>query len=142
MRWKRGAPQRVLYSNTADIQETVEVELDTVDNILAGHNVTTLDFVSIDVEGYETEVLSGFSLHKWKPRLVFIEDHLYDHAVHRHVTGLGFKLVRRTELNMWYVPNVAAFPVSMYGKWQLFRKLYLSHPFRLARRFAKRHLRK
>jgi len=135
-------PARVLYSNTSDIKETVEVELDTVDNILAEHSVTVLDFVSIDVEGYEMEVLSGFHLQKWQPKLVFIEDHLYNHVVHRHMTGLGFKLVRRTELNMWYVPDEAAYPVSIYGHWQLFRKLYLGHPFRLARRFAKRHLRK
>ena len=37
----------------------------------------------------------------------------------------GYKLVRRTALNNWYVPIGTPFPISPFGRWQLFRKLYL-----------------
>jgi hypothetical protein len=131
----------VLYSHTTQIRDSFEVELDSIDSILDGEKVAKLDFVSIDVEGYEEEALSGFNLKKWEPALIFIEDHLYQHRVHFLLKSRGYKLVRRTDLNMWYVPNKSNFPVSLYGRWQLFRKLYVSHPFRMLRLAVKRFTR-
>jgi FkbM family methyltransferase len=131
-------PDRVLYSNLGQIVETHAVKMNTVDNVLLENGVERLDFVSVDVEGYEMEVLSSFSLQKWHPKLILIEDHLYNHAVHNFLLDHGYKLVRRTDLNMWYVPGEADFPLSMLGRFELFKKLYLSHPFRLWRKMAKR----
>jgi hypothetical protein len=44
---------------------------------------------------------------------------------HRHLCARGYKLVRRTALNNWYVPREAAFSVSLFGRLQFLRKLYL-----------------
>ena len=35
-----------------------------------------IDFVSIDVEGHEFEVLRGFDFARWRPRLILLEDHV------------------------------------------------------------------
>jgi len=54
----------------------VRVPVQSLDEILA--NVTQqIDFVTIDVEGYELAALEGFNLNKFRPRLLIIED-LYE----------------------------------------------------------------
>ena len=45
-----------------------------LDSILEKNlNKSNLDYISIDVEGYENEVLSGFSLERWYPKFINIE---------------------------------------------------------------------
>jgi hypothetical protein len=45
----------------------------------------------------------------------------------------GYKRVRRTGNNSWYVPGETDFPNSLFGRWQLLRKYYLSLPVRRLR---------
>jgi hypothetical protein len=37
-----------------------------------------IDFISLDVEGYEFDVLNGFDLTKYRPRVVVIEQSEFD----------------------------------------------------------------
>ena len=48
------------------------VILDTLDNFVENNNITQIDFIKIDVEGYELEVLKGAekSINKFKPTLL------------------------------------------------------------------------
>lgn len=47
----------------------------TLDSILEEFLIEgPIDFLSLDVEGNENEVLKGFDLKKWRPRIVIIED--------------------------------------------------------------------
>jgi FkbM family methyltransferase len=112
---------------------TIDVPVRTLDDILqeAGAPVP-IDFVSIDVEGHEVEVLSGFDLARWRPRLILIEDHVTNLATHRCLTQAGYRLIRRTGLNGWYVPRAQAPRVGL-GWWQIARKYYLALPIRMLR---------
>lgn len=101
------------------------VPVRTMDSILAEAGFERVDFVSIDVEGAELEVLRGFTLERFRPRLVLLEDDVHRLEKHRAMRERGYKLVRRTALNNWYVPANAPFPVSLYGRLQFLRKLYL-----------------
>jgi FkbM family methyltransferase len=101
------------------------VPVRTVDSILCEAGIDNVDFVSIDVEGTELAVLRGFALEKFRPRLVLIEDGVQHLDKHRYMLERGYKLVRRTALNNWYIPRETAFPVSLFGRLQLLRKLYL-----------------
>lgn len=50
------------------------VECLTLDSLLTTHKIPVgFDVLSIDVEGHELEVLEGFSLSKWMPKLIIIE---------------------------------------------------------------------
>lgn len=64
--------EREVLKRGAAMQE-VEVPLTTMDALLEGHT-GPIDFASIDVEGAELDLLDGFDLQKWRPRLIVIED--------------------------------------------------------------------
>jgi FkbM family methyltransferase len=114
-------------------QKTIDVPVRTLDDILKEAGAPPrIDFVSIDVEGHEVEVLSGFDLARWHPRLILIEDHVTNLATHRCLSRAGYRLIRRTGLNGWYVPRAEAPRVGL-GWWQIARKYYLALPIRKLR---------
>lgn len=56
------------------IQTIDEIPIYTLDDLLMQVRAPSpLDLVSIDVEGTEWEILKGFTLSKWQPRIVIIE---------------------------------------------------------------------
>jgi FkbM family methyltransferase len=115
-------------------QGIVEVRIRTLDDLLTEAKAPTpIDFVSIDVEGHEIEVLDGFDLDYWRPRLILIEDHVLNLRLHRLLQKRGYKWVRRTGLNGWYVPSDVAMRVGWLGRLQFIRKYYLSLPTRRIR---------
>ncbi len=135
-------PNLVLYSNLNQIEASYSVPVETIDRILELNNTEKLDFLSIDIEGFEMDAFAGFSINRWRPSLILVEDHLYDHKVHRLLKENGYKLIRRTELNMWYVPSEFPIRLTLWAKFQLLRKLYLAHIPRLWRRFYKSKIKK
>jgi len=88
----------------------VEVNTTTLDDVLTRAGLTKLDFVSIDVELHEPEVLRGFSIERWRPRLVCIESHfevrqaIVDYFIARGYTIVG-KYLRADSKNLWFAPR-------------------------------------
>jgi FkbM family methyltransferase len=122
-------------------EKLIEVPVRTLDDILTEANAPVpIDLISIDVESHEIEVLNGLTLTRWQPRLILIEDLAFNLRLHRLLLSRGYKWVRRTGLNGWYVPAASPMPVSTFGRWQFLRKHYLGVPFRHVRE-AKRKLR-
>jgi len=120
------------------VQEVIEVSVRTLDSILEEAGIESIDFLSLDVEGFELEVLAGFTLDRWKPGLILIEDHVLDLAKHRTLAARGYRLVRRTGVNAWYIPRSRDFPLDLHGRWQLFRKYVVGLPFRKLRTALRR----
>jgi FkbM family methyltransferase len=111
----------------------IDVPVRTLDDILHEAGAPApIDFVSIDVEGHEVEVLRGFDLNRWRPRLILIEDHVTNLGTHRSLRRAGYSLIRRTGLNGWYVPRAAAPRIGL-GWWPIARKYYLALPIRMLR---------
>lgn len=122
-------------------EQEIEVPVRTLDDILHEANAPhPFDLLSVDVEGHELEVLRGFDLDYWHPRLILLEDHVTSLDKHRFLTAAGYRLMRRTGLNGWYVPADMAPHIDLLGRWQIFRKYYLGLPFRILRD-ARRRLR-
>ncbi len=117
---------------------TISVPVRTLDDVLREAGATSIDFMSIDVEGHELEVLAGFSLERWRPRLLMIEDLLLHVRLHRHLTGRGYRLIRRTGIDNWYVPAESAPRLGLDGALALFNKVYLGTPLRRMRAAVKR----
>ncbi len=120
---------------------TSVVPLCTLDEILIDAKAPVpLDFVSIDVESHEIEVLEGFDLDHWRPKLILIEDLAFNLDIHRWLTRRRYKWVRRTGINGWYVPADSPMTVSAVGYLQFLRKHYLGVPFRNLREWKRRLL--
>ena len=113
----------------------------TLDEVLEQIPHPRIDFLSIDVEGVELQVLRGFDILKHCPRLMVIEDNLPNRLkVHWYVKKRGYRLVKRTGCNNWYVPQGQAFPYSTaWERAKLFRKMYLGTAFRKLRMLLTGH---
>lgn len=119
----------------------VEVPIMTLDDILADAGAPTpIDFMSIDVEDHELEVLSGIDLARWRPRPLLIEDLVKNRRLHRTLQSRGYKWIRRTGINGWYVLEDSPIEVGLFGRVQFFRKYDLGVPFRNLREAKRRFM--
>lgn len=111
------------YANHQD----VTVEACTLDALLEDSELATIDLLSVDVEGTEMDVLKGFDLAKYRPLLILMEDKLLYLEKHRYLKKNGYRLVKRTKQNNWYIPADAPRPPQRMGeKWKLIKKMYMS----------------
>jgi hypothetical protein len=125
--YSRSAIGKNIDGSTFSQHKEIEVQARTLNSILEEQDVSAIDLLSIDVEGAELEVLSGTDLEKYKPSLILLEDkHLYLDK-HRYLKKYGYRLVKRTRQNCWYVQKGAKQPPqSLYEKLRLFKRMYIS----------------
>ena len=95
-----------------------------------------MDLLSVDVEGCEGDVLSTINSTDVSG-LLLVEDWARDTTLHNLIVSKGYKRVRRTGYNSWYVPKASKFPVSIWGRLHLFCKLNIFCIVR-RRRFQRR----
>jgi len=86
----------------------IRVKTQTLESLLdeTGFSVH-IDFVSIDVEGHEFEVLQGFPFHTVSPRIFIIEDNTTNHnfKVSDYMSRFGYIRFKRTGCNDWYAKS-------------------------------------
>lgn len=120
-------------------EAVIDVPIRTLDSVLEEAQAPErFDFLSIDVEGHEIEVLRGFDITRWQPRLILLEDHVADLSKHRYLCAAGYRIVRRYENNGWYVPRDSAVRIQSADRWEIYRKYYLALPIRWLRNFSRR----
>ncbi len=120
----------------------VRVRLRTMNSILTETGLAKIDFLSIDVEGVELQVLQGLDLPKYSPQLILIEEHRRDYTKHFYLRRHGYRLVKRTGRNNWYVPNAHPATVRSLNTpaeaFCLWRKMWLNPPFDKLKRQARK----
>ncbi|MBC7405103.1 MAG: FkbM family methyltransferase [Cytophaga sp.] len=97
----------------------VQVETTTVNEILDNLKIDrAIDFVSVDVEGHELKVLEGFSLERWKPVVILVEDNSnYINAdVSNYLKTFGYLRFMRTGVNDWYAHKTNKQLVNFYSR--------------------------
>ncbi|AWN43798.1 FkbM family methyltransferase [Methylobacterium durans] len=87
--------------------EPVRVKLRKLDTIMREHapEVGEIDVLAIDVEGWEVEVLRGFSLDRYRPKVAIIENLFLDGAYEEHMKQFGYSLWETHHPNQIYVRN-------------------------------------
>jgi FkbM family methyltransferase len=82
----------------------VRVRTRRLDDLMADAGVSRVDFISIDVEGNELNVLKGLSLDRWNPRFLILEDNSFcrDRSIPDHLRLQGYRLMRIWGVNHWY----------------------------------------
>jgi FkbM family methyltransferase len=70
---------------------------------LLGEEIANIDFISIDTEGTELDVMRGLNISKWKPKLIALENNFEDHNYRRTMYNYGYILYERIGVNDYYI---------------------------------------
>lgn len=83
----------------------IEVSIETLEAVFKKNNVKDIDFLKIDVEGLEYEVLDGNNWETYRPKVVCIEANHIVKDWHKLVSGAGYELVFSDGLNEYYADS-------------------------------------
>ncbi len=73
---------------------SIEIQVSTLEKILDEVNVKNIDLLSLDVEGYELEVLQGLNFNKYRPTYLLIEIYINQmNDIHNYLTENNYKLI-------------------------------------------------
>jgi FkbM family methyltransferase len=64
-----------------------------------------IDFISIDTEGTELDILKSFSIEKWNPKLLVIENNFNDPDIEIYLDLYGYTKDQRIEVNDFYIKS-------------------------------------
>lgn len=88
--------------------KSIVSKIDTLDNFLENENFEKdFDVLVIDVEGTEYEVLKGFTISKWRPKMIIIEldENKYLQKILNYFDDNHYKKVYSDEINSIFVIN-------------------------------------
>jgi FkbM family methyltransferase len=86
-----------------DIRKII-VEVITLDKCIEDfYKYDKIDFISIDTEGTELDVLKGFSIEKWNPKLLIIENNFEDPEIEEYLKQYDYKKDKRIGVNDFYI---------------------------------------
>lgn len=93
-----------LLGHKNEIQNNlVEVPAITLNELLQKHDINHIDFISLDVEGYEISVLNGLDFIKYSPTYFLIETTSYENrkkAIIDYMHNQGYYILMDDELGV------------------------------------------
>ena len=94
---------KTVASNT--VTSIIKVKVRKLDTIISTHEpkIRTIDILAIDVEGWELDVLRGFSMDRYRPKVVIMENNFDDEQYRSYMDEAGYTLWRRLAPNEIYV---------------------------------------
>lgn len=96
--------QRKAYtSKQTEVYSDLEVEVKRLDEILGEHKANHINFLKVDVEGYEYEVLKGNDWNRFRPEVICIESNNKIKDWSSILESNGYGLVFNDGLNDYYV---------------------------------------
>lgn len=85
-------------------EEVIKVPARRVDWCIENHfNYPTIDFISIDTEGTELDVLKSFDVNKYNIKLLIIENNFGDKGIEDYLKSCGWRKDNTLEQNEFYV---------------------------------------
>jgi FkbM family methyltransferase len=89
----------------------IKVNLRRLDTILRTHapEIEQIDLLSVDVEGWELEVLDGLDFQKHRPRVMVIENLFRERKYRAYMRARGYKLWRCVRPNDIYTIDAVGF---------------------------------
>ncbi len=116
-RWKKN------YKDYFHGFEEQIVSMRTLTSIFDQFHVDTIDFVSLDIEGYEVNALLGLDFDKYKPRIFIIEfkDAIHQNQLEEILFKYGYFYLSRIGCNLFYGRDLSdqQTVIAKYGKVQL-----------------------
>ncbi len=88
----------------------------SINSLLNEFNIERIDFMSLDLEGGEADVLRGLDFHRHRPKLFCIENAVPDSESFRLLVQEGYRLIRSRHCNYFFEPESK----ENYGRLQKF----------------------
>lgn len=85
--------------------EELEIRVTTLNSLLDSIGVKTLEYISVDVEGWEIEVLKGLDVEKFRTKVIAIEDCNNSELYKGYMRGINFGLAYKSRHNYVYKNN-------------------------------------
>ena len=100
-----------IRTSTQEEMRKITVKTARLDEILLERGISTVDFMTIDVEGHEMSALAGMSFDAISPRIIILEDNSggLDTEVKDFMKSVGYIRFKRTGNNDWYAKKSEAF---------------------------------
>ena len=97
-------PEYGALNDNLDI-EKIRVSVRRLDTILASNapEIARIDCLAIDVEGWELEVLRGFNLERFAPRVIVVENLLRAQSYRDYMSERGYRLWGTIHPNEVYI---------------------------------------
>jgi FkbM family methyltransferase len=94
--------------------EIIKVKTITFNELMKKYPDTTeIDFMSIDAEGHEIEILQAINFEKYKFKLITIEQN--DGKVREYMRQNGYKIFLETGLDIMFIPENVAPTMNLAG---------------------------
>ena len=65
--------EKISLKQKAKIKKKIDIQTNTLENILDNYSINKIDLLTIDVEGFELKVLKGLNFDKYKPCVIIVE---------------------------------------------------------------------
>lgn len=113
--------ENVSNFQSAKVKEIRNVKTNTLNNILNKYNIKKIDYLNIDVEGHEIDVLNGFDIKKYSPEIVSIEyldlkmkrlefknndlKNVLNSEIYKYMVFNGFSLINWNHADLIFINN-------------------------------------
>ena len=87
---------------TNAFKNIIKVDVVTLNWLLQSLDISKIDYVSIDVEGWEIEVMKGFDTQKYKPKVIVLENFLDENSYPAYMQSIGYTFLKKIYFNDIY----------------------------------------
>jgi len=84
-------------------KEVIKVNTELLPNLLDKHNITEIDFCTIDTEGGEYDILSTIDFNKYNIRIIIVENNYGDNKITKLLTDNGYKKIHKLTIDDVYI---------------------------------------
>jgi FkbM family methyltransferase len=91
------------FTLTEKNTKKINVKIKKLDTILSELNINKIDILSIDVEGWEIEVMRGLNTKKIDCKLIVVENFLNDDSYKKYFESIGYNLSKVVNYNQIYI---------------------------------------
>jgi FkbM family methyltransferase len=83
----------------------IPVKTIKLNTLLNQIDVKKVDFLSVDTEGFELEVMQGFDPAKYDTKIILLENFLYKESYVEYMNKIGFELIKKINYNYIFKKN-------------------------------------
>ncbi len=85
--------------NHHHLRKQIPVKVIKLDTLLEELKIENINFLSVDTEGWELEVMNGFNIEKYNPEIVLLENYLYLESYVEYMKSKNYELDNKIEYN-------------------------------------------